>query len=90
MIGCRPLTDTDIALVRRSFGGTYAARDRALFLLGVKTGFRIDELLSIRLGDVWQHDRLVDQLTVRRAAMKRKREGHTVPLHSEAKGALGT
>ena len=90
MKGCRPLTDPEIALVSRSFGGTYAARDRALFLLGIKTGFRIAELLSIRVGDVLQHGRLVDQLTVRRAAMKQKREGRTVPLHPDAKAALAT
>jgi integrase len=90
MKGCRPLTDVEIALVSRSFGGTYAARDRALFVLCIKTGFRIAELLSIRVGDVLQHDRLVDQLTVRRAAMKQKREGRTVPLHPDAKTALAT
>jgi integrase len=88
MKGCRPLSDPEIALVSRSFGGTYVARDRALFLLGIKTGFRIAELLSLRVGDVLQHDRLVDQLTVRRAHMKRQREGRTVPLHPDAKAAL--
>jgi integrase len=88
MKGCRPLSDAEVALVSRSFGGTYAARDRALFLLGIKTGFRIAELLSVRVGDVLQHDRLVDQLTVRRAHMKRRREGRTVPLHPDAKAAL--
>jgi integrase len=90
MKGCRPLSDPEIALVSRSFGGTYAARDRALFLLGIKTGFRIAELLSLRVGDVLQHQRIVDQLTVRRAHMKQQREGRTVPLHPEAKAALAT
>ena len=90
MKGCRPLTDPEIALVSRSFGGTCVARDRALFLLGIKTGFRIAELLSIRVGDVLQHDRIVDQVTVHRAHMKQKREGRTVPLHPDAKAALAT
>jgi integrase len=88
MKGCRPLSDAEVAVVSQSFGGMYAARDRALFLLGLKTGFRIAELLSIRVGDVLQHDRLVDQLTVRRAHMKRQREGRTVPVHPDAKAAL--
>jgi integrase len=70
MKGCRPLDDQEIALVSRSFGGTYAARDRALFMLGIKTGFRIAELLSLRVGDVWQHARVVDQVTVQRAHTK--------------------
>jgi integrase len=90
MKGCRPLTDAEIALVSRSFGGTYALRDRAWFILGLKTGFRIAELLSLRVGDVWQYGRVVDQLIVRRAHMKQKREGRTVPVHPDAQAALAT
>ncbi len=74
----------------RSFGGVYAARDKALFLLGVKSGFRISELLSLRVGDVWQHGHLVDRVTVQRRHMKKKLEGRTVLLHPEAKTALAT
>jgi Phage integrase family len=88
MKGCRPLTDPEVALLSRSFGGTYALRDRAWFILGLTTGFRIAELLSLRLGDVWQYGRVVDQLTVRRAHMKQKREGRTVPVHPDAQAAL--
>jgi integrase len=88
MKGCRPLSDAEITLISRSFGGSYAARDRALFILGLKSGFRISELLSLRLRDVLQHGRLVDQVTVRRAHMKQKTEGRTVPLHPEAKQVL--
>ena len=39
MKGCRPLTDKEVARVAEHFLGR--SRDRALFLLGVKTGFRI-------------------------------------------------
>jgi integrase len=94
MKGCRPLTDPEVVLVSRSFGGTYAARDRALFLLGVKSGFRIAELLSLRLHDLLQHERLVEYLTVERRHMKGgkagKTSGRTVPLHPEAKAALAS
>jgi integrase len=88
MKGCRPLSDAEIALIRRSFGGVYANRDRALFILGLKSGFRISELLSLRVGDVFQHNRPVEHVTVRRAHMKQKTEGRTVPLHPDAKHAL--
>jgi integrase len=90
MKGCRPLTDAEVELMQASFGGTYGARDRALFLLGVKSGFRISELLSLRLGDVWQHGRLVDRVTVQRRHMKNKQESRTVLLHPDAKAALAT
>ena len=88
MKGCRPLTDEEVTLIAQSFGGTYAARDKALFLLGVKSGFRISELLSLRVGDVCQAGRLLDRVTVRRRHMKQQREGRTVLLHPEAKAAL--
>jgi hypothetical protein len=34
MKGCRALSDQEVALVGKSFGGTYAARDKTLFVLG--------------------------------------------------------
>jgi integrase len=90
MKGCRPLTEVEVDLLQQSFGGAYAERDKTLFLLGVKSGFRISELLSLCVGDVSQHGRLVDRVTVPRRYMKNKREGRTVLLHPEAKAALAT
>ena len=88
MKGCRPLTSDEVELTAKTFGGPFAARDRALFLLGVRSGFRISELLSIRLADVLQAGRLVDRVAVQRRNMKKKTEGRTVLLHPEAKAAL--
>jgi integrase len=88
MKGCRALTDDEVAQVQQAFLGSYAARDRALFMLGLKTGFRIAELLSLRVGDVWQHGRFVDRVAVQRRHMKQKREVRSVILHPDAKAAL--
>ena len=88
MKGCRPLTDKEVQEVARCFRGRYAARDKALFLLGLKTGFRISELLSLRLADVFSAGKMVDRVTVPRRHMKKKLEGRTVLLHPEAKAAL--
>lgn len=88
MKGCRPLTEAEVARLRQSFGGRYARRDHALFLLGVKSGFRISELLSLRVGNVWQGQQVVERVTVRRRHMKRQIEGRTVLLHPEARVAL--
>jgi hypothetical protein len=41
--------------VSQAFRNTLAARDWALFLPGVKTGYRISELLSLRMGDVYSN-----------------------------------
>lgn len=88
MKGCRPLNDQEVKLVTMSFGGKYATRDKALFLLGLKSGFRISELLSLRLCDVLQAGRMVDRVTVQRRHMKKKTESRTVLLHPEAKETL--
>jgi integrase len=88
MKGCRALSDLEVTRVAQSFGGTYAARDRALFLLGVKSGFRISELLSLTVGDVWQHGQFVERVSVQRKHMKGKHQGRSVILHPAAKTAL--
>jgi site-specific recombinase XerD len=72
----------------QSFHGPYAARDKALFTLGILSGFRITELLSLRIKDVLQHGRMVDRLTVPRRHMQRKTQSRTVILHPQAKVAL--
>lgn len=88
MRGCRPLTQDEASRVLAEFQGTNVLRNRALFLLGTKSGFRISELLSLRLGDILQHGQIVDRVSVARRYMKKQREGRTILLHPEAKLAL--
>ena len=45
-------------------------RDRLLFLFGIYTGFRIHELLSIRLQDVWRDYKAAPAVTVARRRLK--------------------
>jgi integrase len=88
MKGCRPLTDEEVKLISQSFSGTFAKRNKALFVVGVRSGFRISERLALCVGDVQQHGKIVDHVTVARRHMKKKTEGRTVPLHPEARAAL--
>ncbi len=88
MRGCRPLTDAEIERVLGAFAGATAARDRALFLLGPKAGFRVSEILSLRLGDVLQASRIAARVTVARRHVKNRTAGRTVLLHPVAKAAL--
>jgi integrase len=88
MKGCRALTADEVARVSQAFWGTYAARDLALLVLGIKTGFRIVELLSLRGGDVWQHSCFVDYGAVQRRHMKQKRESRSVIVLPDAKAAM--
>ena len=88
MPGCRPLTEPEVEQVMQSFGGIYAPRDRALFVLGIYTGFRITELLSLRCQDVYQHQQVLNRVTVLRRHMKGKHASRSVPLHPVAQLAL--
>jgi site-specific recombinase XerD len=88
MKGCRPFTDEEIRLVGQSFTGPFATRDKALFILGIKSGFRVSELLSLQVGDLIQNGRFVERITVRRAKMKGKIESRSVILHPAAREAL--
>jgi integrase len=88
MKGCRSLSDEEIQRVVVSFRGKNALRDRCLVVLGIKSGFRISELLSLKVGSIWQLGQVVERVTVDRASCKGKREGRTVLLHPEAKAAV--
>jgi len=88
MKGCRAFTDQEADLIMKSFAGTYAARDRAVFAVGRYTGERISAILHLKVGDVVQAGRVADAVTYRRASRKGKVEGRTVKLHAEAKAAL--
>jgi integrase len=89
MRGCRPLTDDEIARVLAALErDRYHARNHALLVLGCRTGFRISELLSLRLGDVWRDGKVLTEVEVARRYMKGKRRSRRLPLHEEARTAL--
>ena len=58
MKGTRPLDNAEIRRVFACFTGTYEVRNRGLFMLGVSTGGRISELLSLTISDVYQNGNL--------------------------------
>ena len=64
MKGTRPLDNNEIRLVSACFTGTFEVRNRGLFMLGVSTGGRISELLSLTIGDVYQNRAAVTDLTL--------------------------
>jgi len=86
MSGCKSLSDTEISLVTSNLT---SLRDKALFIVGLKTGFRISELLSLSLDDVYQDNQVVAQVSVAKKSMKGKHKARTVILHPQAREALG-
>lgn len=90
MKGSRPLTAEEIKQVIAHFeqnpNKELALRNLCLFVLGINTGFRIKELLSVKIENVLRNDgKIADSLSVERKNMKGKRSGRTVPLNSQAK-----
>lgn len=80
MIGCRPLSAEEFTTVLRQFQGEFEYRDRLLLALGVSTGFRVSELLSLSIRDVWRNGHPVSKCRVARRSMKGKRQGRAVAL----------
>ncbi len=73
----------------------FPPRDQAIVGLMLNLGFRISELLSLALGDVWAGGRIRPRVTVERARLKggrscRRRSvtARSVPLNARAAAAL--
>lgn len=81
MRGCRPLTLEEIPKVVAAMNLKTGLRDRTLFAVGLNTGFRISELLSLTVGDVvTQNGEITKFVSVRRANMK---GGKAAPLEED-------
>lgn len=88
MPGCRPLSREEVAQAAVAFAGRYAVRNRCLFVLGVLAGFRIREMLSLRVSDVTARGKVRLTVKVARRHMKGKEESRVVYLAPEARRAI--
>lgn len=88
--GCRALAEDECKRILEAMGGRYWARDRAIFELMRRTGYRVSEVLSLRVGDVFDHEcgTIRSSITVEKLNMKGRRQSRTMPLHAEARAAL--
>jgi len=82
MKGCRPLSDDEIAQMLPVFK---CLRDRVIFLLGLKTGYRISELLSLKRTDLFQSGHVSNRVIVTRSNMKGKVDSRSVILSPSLK-----
>lgn len=88
MKGTRPLDNTEIRIVSACFQGTYEIRNRSLFLIGVSTGGRISELLSLQIADVYQNEKPVTDLLFDRSIVKGGEVSRAVPVNSDGTDAI--
>lgn len=88
MKGTRPLDNNEITLVSVCFDGTFEIRNRGLFMLGVSTGGRISELLSLTIGDVWQNEQPVTDLLYDKSIVKGGEVSRAVPVNLDGRQAI--
>lgn len=88
MKGTRPLDNAEIHAVAAHFEGEFAIRNRSLFLLGVSIGGRIDELLSLTVGDVYQNGKPVKDVLYNKAIVKGGEVARAVPLNADGRDAV--
>ena len=88
MKGTRPLDNDEIRQVAAAFTGTFAVRNRGLFMLGVSTGGRISELLSLRVGDVFQNRKPVGDLLFKKSIVKGGEVSRAVPVNRDGRAAI--
>ena len=88
MKGTRPLDNDEIRRVSGCFTGTYKVRNRGLFMLGVSTGGRISELLSLTIGDVYQNGKAVSDLLFEKSVVKGGEVSRAVPVNADGRRAI--
>ena len=88
MKGTRPLDNSEIMLVSACFDGTFEARNRGLFMLGVSTGGRISELLSLQISDVYQNGAAVTDLLFDKSIVKGGEVSRAVPVNRDGRQAI--
>lgn len=88
MKGCPPLSPTEYRLALRNLRGRWRWRDRALLTLGVRTGMRISEALSLRLSQLHDGKTVRPRVYLERKDSKGKLTGSSIIIHPKAAAAL--
>ena len=84
---CRPLADSEIELMKIH---TPDVRDKAILILLERTGYRSNEVASLKTEDVFDFssNTLKPRIQVKREHMKKQQGRRSIPLHPELRQAL--
>lgn len=64
-MACRALSEDEVVKVYNALTGVNAKRNRAMFVFGLYTGFRIGEILSAKVSDVINPEGFNDEITIK-------------------------
>ncbi len=85
MNGCRKLSEEEIQLLKQNL----STRDRCIFVIGIRTGFRIGEVLSLQVTDVINNDGSIkNEIYLKKKNTKGSLEGRVVPMHVDIMAEL--
>lgn len=84
----RPFEPEEIPKLMAQFEGRFEYRNKSLIALGVCTGFRIAELMSLRIDDVYYFGEIKDQIKLPRRLLKGKQPRKPKKIFPEAKELL--
>lgn len=94
-MSARPFTEPEYVSMIAYFTSHGRTRDAALLALGCGTGFRIQELLAVTVGHVWQREMVAAEITLARrdlkggqGAYRRAVRSRRVPLGESVRKAL--
>ena len=86
-MSARPFTESEFSLLSAHFAAAGKTRNLLLLKLGCGTGYRISEVLALRVRDVWTGMEVARELTIARRNLKggrgayhRSVRGRRVPL----------
>lgn len=85
MIGCKALSKNEINII---ISRLTTQRDKTLFITLVYTGFRIKEILMVKVSDILNNGIITNRLSVSRQNMKGKVSSRSVFLHERVKQEL--
>ena len=69
-MSARPFTEVEYSTLSQYFSDQKRTRDRLLLVLGCATGFRIQELTSLTVSQVWDGSAVTKEITVARRDLK--------------------
>lgn len=84
MNGMRAFTDGEISKIKAVLN----TRNRCWFVLGIRTGFRITEIFSLKISDVFDGKNIKDSIHLKKRNTKGRVTGRVVPMHPEIELAL--
>jgi len=67
---CRPFKKWEVSELLKQFNNRYQYRDKGLVSLGICTGFRIGELVSLKVADLYHRGHVHERLEVPKRFMK--------------------